>query len=133
NDAPKTLKASEIAQKFNSSKEQGMPTSQKTATSRRQYPRRPVSAHATSEPIRIHEMARGQEHSLPDSKVIPFESRPELQNQESFVRSNREQANVITVLVADDHPVVREGLIALIDRQPDMRVVAQASNGLEAV
>jgi two-component system, NarL family, response regulator len=38
-----------------------------------------------------------------------------------------------TLMVADDHPVVREGLVAMIDRQFDMRVVAQASNGREAV
>ncbi|HEY1939850.1 MAG TPA: response regulator transcription factor [Candidatus Angelobacter sp.] len=40
---------------------------------------------------------------------------------------------VLAVLVADDHPMVREGLMALINRQPDMRVVAEASNGKEAV
>jgi DNA-binding NarL/FixJ family response regulator len=38
-----------------------------------------------------------------------------------------------TLMVADDHPVVREGLIAMIEREPNMRVVAQASNGQEAV
>jgi two-component system, NarL family, response regulator len=39
----------------------------------------------------------------------------------------------LTVLVADDHPVVREGLVALINRRPDMTVVAQAGNGPNAV
>jgi two-component system NarL family response regulator len=39
----------------------------------------------------------------------------------------------IRLLVADDHWVVREGLIAMLDAQADMRVVAQAENGLEAV
>ena len=38
-----------------------------------------------------------------------------------------------TILVADDHPAVREGLIALINRQPDMRVIAEAINGTETV
>jgi len=37
------------------------------------------------------------------------------------------------VLIADDHPVVREGLVTLINRQPEMQVVAEASNGQEAV
>jgi two-component system NarL family response regulator len=37
------------------------------------------------------------------------------------------------VLIADDHPVVREGLVALINRRPDMVVVAEVSNGREAV
>lgn len=40
---------------------------------------------------------------------------------------------MIRVLVADDHPVVKEGLIALIGRQPDMEVVGEASDGIEAV
>jgi two-component system NarL family response regulator len=42
-------------------------------------------------------------------------------------------SEAIRVLVADDHPVVREGLSALINRQPDMKVVAEASDGGEAV
>ncbi|MGE5327164.1 MAG: response regulator transcription factor, partial [Deltaproteobacteria bacterium] len=39
----------------------------------------------------------------------------------------------ITVLIADDHVMVRQGLRALIDGESDMRVVAEASNGSEAV
>lgn len=39
----------------------------------------------------------------------------------------------IHVLVADDHVTVLEGLAAIISRQPDMQVVAQAANGREAV
>jgi DNA-binding NarL/FixJ family response regulator len=37
------------------------------------------------------------------------------------------------VLVADDHSLVREGLKALIEREPDLAVVAEASDGPEAV
>ena len=37
------------------------------------------------------------------------------------------------VLVADEHPIVREGLAALINRRSDMRVIAEASSGREAV
>jgi two-component system NarL family response regulator len=40
---------------------------------------------------------------------------------------------VYTVLIADDHPVVREGLATLINRRSDMRVVGEAANGREAV
>jgi DNA-binding NarL/FixJ family response regulator len=39
----------------------------------------------------------------------------------------------IRVLIADDHVTVLEGLAAIIGRQPDMTVVAQAADGAEAV
>lgn len=39
----------------------------------------------------------------------------------------------ITILIADDHPVVREGLRALLSRRPDLKVVAEAASGRQAV
>jgi len=39
----------------------------------------------------------------------------------------------IRILIADDHVVVREGLVAILNRQSDMAVVAEASNGQEAL
>src|SRR5208337_410049 len=39
----------------------------------------------------------------------------------------------IRVLVADDHPVVRDGIISIVEVENDMSVVAQASDGVEAV
>ena len=39
----------------------------------------------------------------------------------------------ISVLIADDHTVVREGLVSLIRRKPDMTVLGEATNGREAV
>ena len=38
----------------------------------------------------------------------------------------------IRILIADDHAVVREGLRALIDTEPGMRLVGEAADGLEA-
>ncbi|HEY5754001.1 MAG TPA: response regulator transcription factor [Chthoniobacterales bacterium] len=43
------------------------------------------------------------------------------------------QTGKIRVLIADDHVTVLEGLAAMIGRQPDMMVVAEAADGREAV
>ncbi len=40
---------------------------------------------------------------------------------------------VIHILVADDHPVVRDGLIAMLGTQPDLIVVGEAATGSEVV
>src|SRR5206468_12190617 len=39
----------------------------------------------------------------------------------------------ITVLLADDHTVVRQGLRALLEAEQDMSVVGEAENGRQAV
>ncbi|KOV82203.1 transcriptional regulator [Streptomyces sp. NRRL WC-3618] len=44
-----------------------------------------------------------------------------------------ERPEPLRVLVADDNPVVRAGLTALLGGHPDIDVVAEASNGTEAV
>jgi two-component system, NarL family, response regulator len=45
------------------------------------------------------------------------------------MKSSNSCARPITVVIADDHPVVREGLAALLNSQSDINVVAEAANG----
>jgi DNA-binding NarL/FixJ family response regulator len=42
-------------------------------------------------------------------------------------------SNPIRILVADDHPVVRDGLCTMLATQPDFQVVGEAENGNEVV
>jgi DNA-binding NarL/FixJ family response regulator len=39
----------------------------------------------------------------------------------------------VTVLLADDHPIVRQGLRHLLEEEPDVMIVGEASDGLQAV
>ena len=39
----------------------------------------------------------------------------------------------IRILVVDDHPLLRQGIAGLVGDQPDMSLVAEASNGREAI
>jgi len=39
----------------------------------------------------------------------------------------------IRILVVDDHPLLRQGIAGLVGGQPDMSLVAEASNGREAI
>lgn len=40
---------------------------------------------------------------------------------------------IIRILIADDHAIVRQGLVALLEQETDLSVVAQAATGCEAV
>ena len=46
------------------------------------------------------------------------------------MKQNRNQTKI---LFADDHQIVREGLARLIDREKDLKIVAEADNGRDAV
>jgi len=40
---------------------------------------------------------------------------------------------MVRLVLADDHPVVREGLRAILETREDLRIVGEASDGLEAI
>jgi DNA-binding NarL/FixJ family response regulator len=52
---------------------------------------------------------------------------------EASEKAMSDEASPIRILLADDHPIVREGVAALVDGQPDLSIVGQASNGREAI
>jgi CheY-like chemotaxis protein len=47
--------------------------------------------------------------------------------------ASSEKAGKITVLLVDDHAIVRQGIASVLDSEPDMVVIAEAADGEEAV
>ena len=43
------------------------------------------------------------------------------------------QDHAITVLCVDDHPIVREGIVSIIEGDPDLRIVAEAETAEQAI
>ncbi|PIC00297.1 response regulator transcription factor [Caulobacter sp. X] len=42
-------------------------------------------------------------------------------------------SDAISVLIVDDHPLLREGVTAVLEAEPDIRVVGEAADGLDAI
>jgi DNA-binding NarL/FixJ family response regulator len=53
--------------------------------------------------------------------------------ESTLMNTARASSKPITVLVADDHPLMREGIASVIRGESDMGVVAEAGNGREAI
>ena len=49
------------------------------------------------------------------------------------LREPQDSAGIIRVVVADDHPIVRAGIVGLLETAPDIAVVGEAADGSEAV
>jgi DNA-binding NarL/FixJ family response regulator len=47
--------------------------------------------------------------------------------------STTSNSGLIRVLSVDDHPLLREGIAAILEAEPDMRLVGEATNGREAI
>lgn len=50
-----------------------------------------------------------------------------------MIQVSSEPLDRITVLIVDDHPLMRVGIAAIINAQPDMQVIGQASGSDEAI
>ena len=114
-----------------------MPTIKKTTdyrlNSQRNLVRLP-NKNVTSPESRLNEFLRPKEQLTHGSSSRKAQAGINLVHRESdSLPAGMQVARPFTLLVADDHPVVREGLVAMIERQSDMRVVAQAGNGRDAV
>ena len=46
---------------------------------------------------------------------------------------NFKKSQPIRIVIADDHPIFRDGLRRLLEAEPDLKVIGEASDGAEAV
>jgi DNA-binding NarL/FixJ family response regulator len=58
---------------------------------------------------------------------------PAHRGPETGLRGSTVRKSAIRILAVDDHPVFRAGISAMLDDQPDLTVVGEASSGAEAV
>ena len=56
-----------------------------------------------------------------------------MQNTNYPVSSDSDSKDVTTIMIADDHPLVRQALRGLLESQSDFKVIGEASDGEEAV
>jgi DNA-binding NarL/FixJ family response regulator len=103
-----------------------------------------VTAHY-DEAVRRRAMEQGAAHFLRK----PFDGAELLRTVDECMESDSEYGNrsirnfletarmkpdnIIRIMTVDDHHLIREGIATVIDNQPDMRQVSQASSGPEAI
>ena len=46
---------------------------------------------------------------------------------------NFKKSQPVRIVIADDHPIFRDGLRRLLEAEPDLKVMGEASDGAEAV
>ena len=98
-------------------------------------------ARRDQEAARIEAILHPAEQTSPYKQTSPYEDAIEVPSDaNSGIEGESENMVVepdlpksLTILIADDHPVVREGLVSLISRESDLRVIAQARDGREAL
>jgi len=71
-----------------------------------------------------------EEISISREEQVVFETQAEIP---AYATSATLPSGLIRIVVADDHRIVREGLVMLLESQTDMSVVGQAGDGREAV
>jgi CheY-like chemotaxis protein len=70
--------------------------------------------------------------SPPSQRPVPWTENPRRKTPKKTSLSPITPLEQIRVIIADDHPVVREGLSSILSALEDVQVVAEAANGKEA-
>lgn len=65
--------------------------------------------------------------------MTPTTTMIDANSRESSTSSLGRTETMIDILVVDDHPIVREGLVAILEAQDDFNVIGEANNGGEAL
>ena len=89
---------------------------------------------ASAPPARIQLECRSSNMSLllPSQRPVPRTENPRRKTPKKTSLSPITPLEQIRVIIADDHPVVREGLSSILSALEDVQVVAEAANGKEA-
>jgi CheY-like chemotaxis protein len=72
-------------------------------------------------------------HPLEQSSGVSLPTVPPPENVTAVPGTSDFKSGPYRVLLADDHAMVRQGLCLMLDACPDIEVIAEASNGQEAV